>query len=122
MLLSYNLILKLDRYFPLTGFGETCSDISLNSIVDEDECILAVQNLDKTYMNSESNSRYPTGCYLYRDTIAYFNKDSSDAGNVKAKAICKQGISYHFFRVKNKLENIRMSFLNRFLKYTLFRV
>ena len=74
--------------------------------MDEDECILAVQHFDKTYMGTESNSRYPTGCYLYGDIIAYFNKDSSDAGNVDAKAICKQGISYHFSRVKNKLENI----------------
>ena len=37
----------------MTGFGETCSDISLNLIVDEDECKLAVKHFDKTYMGSE---------------------------------------------------------------------
>ena len=74
--------------------------------MDEDECKLAVKHFDKTYMGSESSSDFPTGCYLYDDIIAYFNKDSSDAGNVNAKAICKQGISYHLSRVENKLKNI----------------
>ena len=97
----------------MTGFGETCSDISLNSIVNEDECIRAVKHFDKTYKGSESNSNYPTGCYLYGNYNAYFNKDSSDAGNVNVRAICKQGISSgnHLSRVKNKLGNMVLNII-----------
>ena len=63
--------------------------------MDEDECILAVKHFGKTYMGSEETDYYPTGCYLYQSSIAYFNKDLSNVGNANAKAICKQGIFNH---------------------------
>ena len=74
--------------------------------MDEDECILAVKHFGKRYMGSEETDYYPTGCYLYKSSIAYFNKDLSNVGNANAKAICKQGIFNHFSRVKNNLENM----------------
>ena len=95
MLLSYNLILKLDRYFPLTGFGETCSDISLYSIVDEDECIrVAAEHFGFTYSGNENTSNYPAGCYIYGVTskTAYFNKHKSGSANPNTVEICNQGI------------------------------
>ena len=89
----------------MTAFGERCSDISLDSIMDEDECIFAVKVLGRIYKKSETTAYYPAGCYCMGRSEAYFNNDFSGIRNAMAKAVCMQGILYHFSRDRNKVEN-----------------
>ena len=79
-------------HYQLTGSGKTCSDISLNIIVDEGECKKAVEDLGQTYAGNEISSTYPSGCYSYKDFDGYFNKHESGTGDANAKSICKQGV------------------------------
>ena len=79
----------------MSGSGETCSDISLNMIVDEGECKTALAHLGQTYIGSYSWSWYPSGCFSVRDSSGYFNKHESGTGSVNTKSICKKGV-YQF--------------------------
>ena len=80
----------------MTGYGETCSEISLNSIVEENECKQAAEYLGRTYQGHDENSDYPTGCYAHGIYNVYLNKHELGTGNAKAKSICKQGNTNQF--------------------------
>ena len=78
----------------MTGYGKTCSDVSLHTIVDEGECKTAAEDLDLVifYYGNEINSNYPPGCYVEEVTgflVVNFNEHDSGTGNQYAKSICK---------------------------------
>ena len=78
--------------YQLTEKGQTCSDISLNVIVDEKECKKASEERGGTYEGTVISSEYPSGCYYQSYVGGYFNKHESGTGNANAKSICKQGV------------------------------
>ena len=93
----------------MTEKDQRCSDIGLDLIADENECILAVNYLGQTYQRTERDIRYPTGCYSLGST-AWFNLDQSNNRNSIAMGICIRGIFNHFSRVKHKLEDMILRF------------
>ena len=91
----------------MTGSGKTCSDISLNIIVDEGECKKAAEDLGRQYQGNEIEIDYPSGCYAVgvRYRYVYFNMHDSGTGNVNVKSICKQGV-YQFIHNQSSSNNI----------------
>ena len=94
---KYQKILWLysGHQYQLTGPGITCSDISLNMIVNEGECKKAVEYLGRTYRGNNTSSSYPSGCFAYQGGNGYFSKLESGTGNANATSICKKGV-YQF--------------------------
>ena len=91
ILLLYSGYEGTDKY-QLTGTGKTCSDISLNIILDEGECKQAAKDLGRSYNGNDLSGSYPSGCYLFAHHTVFFNKHESGTGSAYAKAICKQGV------------------------------
>ena len=81
----------------MTGWAETCSDISLNTIVDEGECKQAAERDGRLYQGNVMWSDRPSGCYVegFTHRNIFFNKHESGTGSADAKSICKQGV-YQF--------------------------
>lgn len=101
MLSNLQQIHKLYLGYQVTEFGQTCSDINLASITNEDECKKVAKDYGLRYIGRDDTSRnyVPTGCHFYeaRDgTDAHWNQNESDTGNEDVKAICKEGIFNHF--------------------------
>ena len=101
MLSNLQQIHKLYLGYQVTEFGQTCSDINLASITNEDECKKVAKNYGLMFLGRERGLPnvpfVPTGCYFYViENSAYWNDDESDKGNSDVKAICKEGIFNHF--------------------------
>ena len=111
--------LKFWLEYQLTKWNGRCDDINLASITDEDECKDAAINAGESYKGlskdypgfeyyNPAHRLLPTGCFLYGNHGVYFNSNppcsSFCAGRYfNTKAICKQGISNQFSRLKNDI-------------------
>ena len=94
--------------YQLTGYGKKCSDISLNTIVDEGECKSALEDLGLVLLGYENRLNYPSGCYLYYGLYGYFNRHESGCIPIcatDAKSVCKPGI-YQFTHIQSLSKNL----------------
>ena len=72
--------------------NELCSDNEVLRNIDE--CKSAVGYLKKRgseiiFTKTESDSRYPKGCYKYENGEAYWNTHRLGSSNQKGQPICK---------------------------------
>ena len=62
-------------------------------ISDASTCEDAAKQLDRNYYGYENTTDYPSGCYAYSDTGAYFNSHHTGQAEYISKPICAKGDS-----------------------------
>ena len=70
-----------------------------NEIIDnEDECKLAIRQLNLSFVRTWSVSTFPKGCWNYKiGGTSYWNPTSTGAAHSVCKPICKKGELFELF-------------------------
>ena len=79
----------------------SCANVNFEKVSDLSECKRAAQQLEKTFKATETEAKYPKGCYIYRDKYVYWNTDSIGGMNKKSSVICKSDGNYLLFLAMN---------------------
>ena len=86
-----------DVIFQEAGKGKSdCSELNGESIFVESECKSAAVKLEKKFSMTETDPRYPKGCYVFDDEVVYWNQDRVGATDQRSSPICKVGGSNNF--------------------------